>query len=663
MFTATRKWFWRNRGRFAIGLGALGAGYVATQYVLAKLNEARERMSSDRIARENLRRRFEQNQEDCTFTVLALLPTATENILEALPVENITNELQQKRAERLARSVGAGSEITPSEGGSEAPSITDDDGRSLQSFQSESYVHASQAGSEGVASSQRPRKTKAQLWHELKISSITRSFTLLYTLSLLTLLTRIQLNLLGRRSYLSSVVALASYSAADSTISLENHDDDNLDQAYGSDFETNRRYLTFSWWLLHRGWRDIMGKVETAVKEVFGSLNPREDIALERLSNIILEVRKKVEGETEEARRTKKWLPYLLPSREHESFVLHESGMTPDFPSADTSAPLLRRLLDETSDLIDSPTFTFILTKTLDSTFSLLTDSKLRVQAFKLPPLPTTNQSMPGPFSDTLNPTAFPDISDLPVHTEADLAAKAKVATVLAVLTRQAHAIGLGSGAGNGTSPAPINEYIQAIDAVRDLDAFAAVVYSSNFDAEVEVENPGSAKAPTRAGPISAAPDDFVVIPPSNSPPSQPQQDLIPSSSENMPSSLLAEETSWQAALSQSEPVVKEEEATPEHVLDTGLHSHSESQADIQTQESEQEQSSFESAWDKAVHRTAASPDISASQATTGASDTSEAIETGSAPIPAHSTSNDVENAPESEMQAPREPHVSDQAE
>lgn len=30
----------------------MGAGYVVTQYVLSKINDARERMSSDRIAKE-----------------------------------------------------------------------------------------------------------------------------------------------------------------------------------------------------------------------------------------------------------------------------------------------------------------------------------------------------------------------------------------------------------------------------------------------------------------------------------------------------------------------------------------------------------------------------------------------------------------------------------
>lgn len=126
---------------------------------------------------------------------------------------------------------------------------------------------------------------------------------MIYTLSLLTLLTRIQLNLLGRRNYLSSVVSLASHPPNDSTINLENHDDDRAEQTYGNDFETNRKFLTFSWWLLHRGWRDVMEKVDAAVKEVFGPINPREDVSFEKLSSLVVEVRKKVEGATEEERR------------------------------------------------------------------------------------------------------------------------------------------------------------------------------------------------------------------------------------------------------------------------------------------------------------------------------------------------------------------------
>lgn len=115
----------------------------------------------------SLRRRFQQNQEDCTFTVLALLPTATENIVEALPVEDITRNLQQKKAERLGRSEGG----TPDPSVASGPtSATDDDGRSLSSFQSESYIHASQTEASSSDGKLAPRISKAQLWNELKIS-------------------------------------------------------------------------------------------------------------------------------------------------------------------------------------------------------------------------------------------------------------------------------------------------------------------------------------------------------------------------------------------------------------------------------------------------------------------------------------------------------------
>lgn len=52
MFDATRRWFRRNRTPLAIGVGVVGVGYVVTQYVLGKISDARERMSSDRIAKE-----------------------------------------------------------------------------------------------------------------------------------------------------------------------------------------------------------------------------------------------------------------------------------------------------------------------------------------------------------------------------------------------------------------------------------------------------------------------------------------------------------------------------------------------------------------------------------------------------------------------------------
>ncbi|KAF2841483.1 putative peroxisomal membrane protein [Patellaria atrata CBS 101060] len=493
MIKATRNWIRRNRTNFAVGAGVLGVGYIAGQYVLGKITETRQRMSDDRIAKENLRRRFQNNQEDCTHTVLAIVGRAAEEIVTALPVEQTVAELQKQKAERLAKSarqLDQGASDTPSG----SVSAAEDDGRSLASFQTESYVHASQVGdatsTPGGEEGPRLRKSKAQLWSEMKISSITRTFTLIYTLCLLTLFTRIQLNLLGRRNYLASVVLLAT-PQPQGTINLENNDDDNFEHAYGNDYQTNREYLSYCWWLLHRGCKDIMEKVKKAVKEVFGPLDPREDITLERLSELTLEARKKIEGVTEEERKSQRWLHYLLPPQDREEYVLREAGMlSPSAPSTVTS-PSLRRLLDETSDLIDSPSFSYVQTLLLDAAFSLLIDTKMASLAFKIPPISASTarvQEIVG--SDT----------------------KTKVANTLAIFTRQAHSIG---------SSGP-NEYLTAIEGVRDLEAFSAVIFSSNFDYEspeagagvegLEASRPGTAGTEKPEEPRSTSGGDASLV-------------------------------------------------------------------------------------------------------------------------------------------------------
>ena len=168
--------------------------------------------------------------------------------------------------------------------------------------------------------------------------------------------------------------------------------------------------------------------------------------------------------------RAHRWLTYLLPPRSEEDMVLQESGMgdysPQSAPTTDTSAssPIssatpLRRLLDETSDIIDSPPFSHVLTRLLDAAFSTLIDQRLSSQAFKVP---VTTPPIRG----------APETRITEVTNPAEL--KTKLANVLAVMTRQAHAVG------NGVP----NEYVDAVESVKELEALAAVVYSSNFDYE-----------------------------------------------------------------------------------------------------------------------------------------------------------------------------------
>jgi peroxin-3 len=127
------------------------------------------------------------------------------------------------------------------------------------------------------------------------------------------------------------------------------------------------------------------------------------------------------------------------------------------------ASPSLRRLVDETSDLIDSPPFAHVLTLLLDAAYEVLIDNKIAHLAYKVP---QTSASL----------SRIQEI----VGTDA----KAKIANTLAVFCRQAHNIG-SSNEGN--------EYLAAMSNVRDLEAFAAVVYSSNF----EYEAPDFSTAPS----------------------------------------------------------------------------------------------------------------------------------------------------------------------
>lgn len=153
----------------------------------------------------------------------------------------------------------------------------------------------------------------------------------------------------------------------------------------------------------------------------------------------------------------------------------------PDDSEGTSIPPTLRRLLDESSDLIDSPSFHHVLTLLLDSAFSLLIDNKIASMAFKIPPTSASSARV----QELVDPAT----------------AKAKVANTLAVFCRQAHAIGSGgqggitSGVGLAAGAMPAvggNEYLAQMEQVKDLEAFAAVVYSSNFDFESpEITVPG----------------------------------------------------------------------------------------------------------------------------------------------------------------------------
>ncbi len=163
-------------------------------------------------------------------------------------------------------------------------------------------------------------------------------------------------------------------------------------------------------------------------------------------------------------------------------------------PSSDSSKKTLRRLLDETSDLIDSPAFTHVLTQLLDAGFSTLIDRKIAEEAFKRASASPQPPTVTDPTNDA-QPLTGDVILAIADEQEQNSKAeqKGKVANILAVMTRQARIVGQGDTNGNGGVMAAdfgddgissLNEYLQAMNGCHNLEAFAAVIFSSNFEVD-----------------------------------------------------------------------------------------------------------------------------------------------------------------------------------
>ncbi|KAK1235700.1 peroxin [Marasmius sp. AFHP31] len=98
MFSTVKKAINDRRSTLATAAG-VGAGlYFVRTYVKSRLEEVKERLEDERLAKDVLKRRFEQSKEDVEYTVMALLPELAEGILAELNVEEVTRELQNLRA-------------------------------------------------------------------------------------------------------------------------------------------------------------------------------------------------------------------------------------------------------------------------------------------------------------------------------------------------------------------------------------------------------------------------------------------------------------------------------------------------------------------------------------------------------------------------------------
>ncbi|KAI0049914.1 hypothetical protein FA95DRAFT_1488242 [Auriscalpium vulgare] len=467
MLNSVTNFFYERRRGFAKAAGVSGGVYLVGRYVSSRLKDVRDRVVQERAARENLRKRFQANMEDISFTVMARLPMLGTHVLQGMDIESLTAELQSRsKSQRLSHPTPAPSQealqppnpaptspepssmessieilrnsdsvsengsisvlsysvqdessdsrlaesrtswvdsfsnSTHSQQTSEASSsdqkvLADAPHRHSDALTSESGLSSSAVSSYGdsdLVTSQMSvdTRSKAEIWREIKMLTVTRTLTVMYSMTLLSVFTNIQLSLLGRFKYVQSVIQLerdeeerAKFDTETSVASLffsfsERRADEWEDESIwreGVSEETERKFLTLSWWILNVGWKDVGERVRRGVEEVFEDVSLKGKLGVVELHRLISDVRRRVEHEiTFEGRERRiNFLSTLLPPTSSAlSHLLTHGGFPP--AHTDVHEPAFTTLLEETRDLLASADFAVVLERSLDRATEVLFD-------------------------------------------------------------------------------------------------------------------------------------------------------------------------------------------------------------------------------------------------------------------------------------------------
>ncbi|KAJ9106286.1 hypothetical protein QFC21_001431 [Naganishia friedmannii] len=143
------------------------------------------------------------------------------------------------------------------------------------------------------------------------------------------------------------------------------------------DSETERLFLCMSWWFLHVGWRILEEEAERAVGEMSKSLLLKKEMTLEDWNGTINDIRRIMD----QALNSSKLLHILLPPPSQTEFEdLMERYPTESacpFPAPPYS-PILTELLDQTAAHLTSIDFVYVFSQTIELVQGTLLDQIAR---------------------------------------------------------------------------------------------------------------------------------------------------------------------------------------------------------------------------------------------------------------------------------------------
>ncbi|KAI9199494.1 Peroxin-3 [Polychytrium aggregatum] len=408
VWDTTQSFLSRNRKRLAYAGGIAATGYTLYHLVRRQWRDYEKQSAIQRTAKQNLKCRFEQNQHDCAFTVRIMIPAWADEIAKELGLAELKQQLQSMK---------------------KIPA----------------------AAMEDAETTEAPQKSKAELWNEMKTATFIKAVVSIYFVSLLTLFVDIQLNLVGRHTYLESVHTL--FREDDGELEIDEK------RAEGLSVETRRQFLSFSWYFLNVGWKSCLDDVRRAVESCLSEVSPRSSVDYEKLNEIVANVRTEVSANLCQPHRLSS---ILFPPKEAEPLVLLQATHTMAGNGTPAVSEPLRDLLAEAQDFVESTDFLLCFEKSLDAAFDLFA---LYLQSELSPEVNLTKPRagpLPGPGDESTPDSPAPSSRPMPLA-----AALPRVERVV-----------------DHILASDTNRFIEAISVIPEVKALSAIVFTGWPDFE-----------------------------------------------------------------------------------------------------------------------------------------------------------------------------------
>ncbi|KAJ2612741.1 peroxin [Coemansia sp. RSA 1365] len=456
MLDGTWNFVRRHQRKLVIGAGVVGGLYYSGKFLAGRLLEMQGSAVKERAAKDNIRRRFDQNQRDCMFTIMSLLPELSEQVLREVDVERLIAELRAINKQPVVDSQSA-SENPETREASSTDGVTEhsmsESGASEDTASRPSDAAGPDANRVLDDSSEPAKRTKVDIWEDIKIQSFTRTLIAVYTESLLTMLVHVQLNMIGRSTYLDSVIGKYTGESSDN-ITLEGRYESRLS------ITDEQNFLMLSWWFLNRGWRTLMERVSKATEHCIGQLSLKERLSHRELTSLFNNIHIKLREDG-----LVQLLPkILLPLGDA---CIDDYLSTNRLTSSQVFTPVFVRLLDQLRDVIESSDFLYVFNCSIDRlTLQLL--ETLQESFPESVPAPTPS----GPLPPTTEGESAPDLDNVVKEFEvysASSESRVVVVQLLPRIAREGHQIL------NGVP----NQYLENVSASREIQALSAAVYTA----------------------------------------------------------------------------------------------------------------------------------------------------------------------------------------